>query len=74
MSNQFKFYTYRVLRFTEIETRLNEAYSRGWELHSFTDDDPDGAAPSVVFSWRNYARKWQTPFADDEEEKENDTN
>ncbi len=63
---QFKFYTYRVLKFGEIEDRLNEAYKRGWELHSFTDDDPDGAAPSVVFSWRDYDKKWVTPFEEEE--------
>ncbi|KKM25872.1 hypothetical protein LCGC14_1590550 [marine sediment metagenome] len=65
-------YAYRQLpteaRPEQIEEKLNEARSRGWELHTFTDET-ETACASVVFRWVGLAPQ-HPPFADDEEERE----
>ncbi|KKN40248.1 hypothetical protein LCGC14_0735280 [marine sediment metagenome] len=65
-------YAYRYFPAGCIEERLNEAYQRGWKLHTFCDvTNLEGVIASVVFQWAGTpSTVWQSPFADDEEEGE----
>jgi hypothetical protein len=49
----------------QIEAKLNEARSRGWELHTFADET-DAVCASAVFRWVGLAPQC-SPFEDDEE-------
>ena len=59
-------YAYRIVPPERIEERLNEAQSRGWDLHTFCDATEDTWA-SAVFKWVGYINEYKLPFADDEE-------
>ena len=60
-------YTYRVFPPELIEERLNEARSRGWELHTFCDATEDTWA-SAVFKWVGLGDQCRLPFEDDDNE------
>ena len=64
-----KRYAYRILVSSSPKTmgeRLNEAWSRGWKLHTFTDAT-EGFDASVVFETRDQTKSEPTPFANDKD-------
>lgn len=48
----------------EVDNLLNEAWGRGWEVHTFTPDDEGGNA-AVLFQKRHRTKSENTPFVKD---------
>ena len=50
----------------EVDNLLNEAWGRGWEVHTFTPDDEGGNA-AALFKKRDRTKSEETPLAKDKE-------
>ena len=63
-------YAYRVILSINLEARLNEAWERGWKVHTFTYSDRvdinGGSIYGVLFE--RYMSGASPPFADDEDD------
>ena len=61
-------YTYRAFPAPQIEERLNEAWERGWDLHTFCDVNEKIWATAIFH--RSGRGEYELPFADDDTEDE----
>lgn len=60
-------YAYRLIPPIDLEARLNEAWERGWRVHTLTDMVSDDASLCGVLFERCTSGE-SPPFADDEDD------
>lgn len=53
----------------EVDNLLNQAWDRGWEVHTFTPDDEGGMA-AALFQKRDGVKSQKTPFEKGEEDED----